>query len=816
MKNLECSQEKFSAEQGIINVLSAYGLFPQKIIFDRNIHRFTTKKDPSGKAGWYVAYHYSDDRYGVAFGDWRTGLNEKWSSYEDIEGRYHKDIIHDQGDENELEQELERQREYVLAAQEAKRIWDSSSSDITDHPYLRSKKIQAYNLREKDGKLLVPIKDSRGTIWSLQYIYQDGQQKNLSHGKIKGTCFGIPGKSDIIYICNGYASGATIHEATGNLVVCAFNAENILDVAQNVRNKYPHVKIVIAWDNDQRVKGGPGIAKARAAALKVGGLVAVPTFFDASAKPIDFNELYILEGVDSVRSQLECTDKVVAKETDWTQPSPIPTPNSFKVMGFDTATMLPASLAEWAEDSALRIGCPIDFIAVSIVVGLGALIGKHIAIRPRQFDDWQVVPNLWGIIIGRPSSRKSSALRVGMTPLWDLQTEKTARHQDEVKQWEKDKQLVQIKNKALQKQIDKAVSRGEQDRIISLFEKMEEVPEKPYLDRLIGNDTTEAKLCEILSKTRRGLLVFRDELNGWLHQLELSHSKGTREFFLEGWAGTNSHSVDRVKRGELFIKNHVLSILGGIQPGPFKAYINQCQRGMTGDDGFIQRFQLAVWPEMPTQNACDVTPDKHARETAYSVYRRLCEMDLMKIKTESDPGTREHYLRFTSAAADIFSKWMSELMDRLRTDYFEPSLEAHFSKYPSLIPSLALIFHLTENPGGGPVGIESLKMALRWAKYLSSHAEKIYKTASTPMNKAAHDLSIKIMHGYVASPFTARDVYVKSWQGLDKASVQQGIDALIGLNWIRAVKVGPGPRGGRPTVKYEINPFLYERKQVDA
>jgi putative DNA primase/helicase len=171
-----------------------------------------------------------------------------------------------------------------------------------------------------------------------------------------------------------------------------------------------------------------------------------------------------------------------------------------------------------------------------------------------------------------------------------------------MKQWEKDKKLVDLKKKAVQKQIDKAINKGDDDKISSLFKQMGETPEKPYSDRIILNDATEAKLGELLSRTRRGLILFRDELSGWLQQIELNHNKGTREFFLEGWAGTNSHTVDRIKRGELFIQNHVLSVLGGIQPGPLEAYIHQCHKGMTGDDGFMQRFQLSVWPDLPNKN----------------------------------------------------------------------------------------------------------------------------------------------------------------------------------------------------------------------
>jgi Protein of unknown function (DUF3987) len=100
-----------------------------------------------------------------------------------------------------------------------------------------------------------------------------------------------------------------------------------------------------------------------------------------------------------------------------------------------------------------------------------------------------------------------------------------------------------------------------------------EVPEEPVLRRYKTNDTTVEKLSELLLQNPQGILINRDELSGWLRNLDKQGREGDRAFYLEGWNGTGSFDVDRIGRGCLHIPALCLSILGTIQPGPLSSYV---------------------------------------------------------------------------------------------------------------------------------------------------------------------------------------------------------------------------------------------------
>ncbi len=106
----------------------------------------------------------------------------------------------------------------------------------------------------------------------------------------------------MVLICEGYATGASIHEATGHSVVIAFDDGKLKPVAEQIRVKYPDHAIVICTDDDRHIEGNPGLTKAREAALAVGGKLAVPVFQDASTRGSDFNDMHVAQGLEGVRS----------------------------------------------------------------------------------------------------------------------------------------------------------------------------------------------------------------------------------------------------------------------------------------------------------------------------------------------------------------------------------------------------------------------------------------------------------------------------------------------------------------------------------
>ena len=149
----------------------------------------------------------------------------------------------------------------------------------------------------------MPLRDASGTLHSLQTIDASGQKRFLSGGKAKGCYLSIGTPDGCIVVCEGFATGASIHAATGQAVACAMNAGNLQTVAQALHAKYPALRILIAADDDYLTDGNPGMAAARQAALSVGGMVAVP-LFDANrpAKATDFNDLHQAQGLEAVKA----------------------------------------------------------------------------------------------------------------------------------------------------------------------------------------------------------------------------------------------------------------------------------------------------------------------------------------------------------------------------------------------------------------------------------------------------------------------------------------------------------------------------------
>lgn len=161
------------------------------------------------------------------------------------------------------------------------------------------------------GRLIVPMRDG-GVIHSLQFIGTDSDKLFLSGGDVKACYFGIGKPNGTLCIAEGYATGASIHEATGFAVAIAFNAGNLLPVAKAIRAKFPDMRLIVCGDDDVTTEGNPGLTKARASAQAVGGLIAIPDF--GTQRPTDatdFNDLHQAQGLEAVKRSI-ATAKTIA------------------------------------------------------------------------------------------------------------------------------------------------------------------------------------------------------------------------------------------------------------------------------------------------------------------------------------------------------------------------------------------------------------------------------------------------------------------------------------------------------------------------
>jgi len=280
-----------------------------EVVADGKLRRFPHNDSNGGKAGWQILSNVGEYCIGIV-GDWRTGNQIKWSSHDPskLTSKQRKDFTDRQ---KALSRKVERERKQrqAEARKKAAEIWKTAKPAPADHPYLIKKQIQPHGLRvTHDGKLIVPVRQSDGTLTSLQFIEPDGEKRFLTGGEIKGSCFSIKG-DDRIFLAEGYATSATIHETAGGTVVVVFNAGNLKPVAHAVREKHPQAEIVICADNDAFTDGNPGITKGREAAQAVKAKVVWPMFKDTQGKPTDFNDLATLQGLAEVKRQLGLAGK---------------------------------------------------------------------------------------------------------------------------------------------------------------------------------------------------------------------------------------------------------------------------------------------------------------------------------------------------------------------------------------------------------------------------------------------------------------------------------------------------------------------------
>jgi putative DNA primase/helicase len=374
---------------------------PETIVDDGKLHRFASNGKRGDDAGWY--FFYTDGIPAGAFGCWRSGVKQNWRAsigrsltlQEVSEHRVREASI-------KLERDAEKSRQRAKARETAVEVWRAAKPAADDHPYLMQKGVKAHGLREYDGALVIRVTED-AELHSLQFVEADGSKRFLTGGRVRACYFPIGEPGDTLCIVEGYATGASVHEATEFAVAAAFNAGNLLPVSRALRSKYPETRLIVCADDDTRTDGNPGMTKAREAAAAAGAMLAVPDFGDERPEgSTDFNDLARSAGLEAVR---RCIEEAESVAEDWPEPQPLPNVlPSVESLGL---AMLPKAFARWVEDVSARMQAPPDYAAVGLMVALGTVVGRQIAIRPKATDDWTVVANLWGGIVGRPGVLKT-------------------------------------------------------------------------------------------------------------------------------------------------------------------------------------------------------------------------------------------------------------------------------------------------------------------------------------------------------------------------------------------------------------------------
>jgi len=478
--------------------------------------------------------------------------------------------------------------------------------------------------------------------------------------------------------------------------------------------------------------------------------------------------------------------------------------------------MLPSPLRAWCIDIAQRMQVPLEFTAGPAIVMIASLLGRKVVIRPRQHDDWTVIPNLWGILIAPPGSLKSPAISGVLKPINRLSVKAREDYIEELKKQSAEEIIAKTEIEALKDALKFAIKQGKPQLVeekkqqltlaLKTFEEKHTVTERRYMT----NDPTIEKMLTILEQNPQGILLYRDEISGWLETMYKSGREGDREFFLESWNGDNPYSMDRISRGSTFVQGLCLSALGGLQPSKFSSYVEAVSKGGKSDDGLLQRFQILLFPERRKKwNLIDRKPDVEAIEKMEDIVTKIDQIPLPK---QEGNKVKRVEIHFSETAQLLANRWHQDLEERLIAGGFSPILECHLAKYRGLMPKLALIFSMVETlakEGTRPEFVEedAVQLSIRWCAFLEKHACKAYGEYLEPELVSGRKLLEKIKAGTVKDYDRCRDLYRRGWKGLTTAEeFDSAVKVLTEYGWIRTEVINPPT--GRSSEVIRLHPSL--------
>ena len=303
-------------------------------ILDGQKHRISVEGDKNGeKAGSYVCH--LDDHPAGCIKNFRTGVDVRWKSKGYSLNPEEVENLKAHVAAKQAERKARMEKLYESAAQRISQQMESLVPVAEATPYMRSKGILPYAGALTDGEYkttYIPAHDVDGKIWTMQYIQEDGKKRFAKNSRKEGCFHPVGGmqalaSAPVLIIAEGYATAATLAEATGLPMVSAFDSGNLLPVAQALHQKYPGKSIIIAGDDDLNVGKtlgiNPGRVKATEAARAVGGKALFPIFApgEQSAESKDFTDFNDLAhssrlGMDGVKRQIQPVIEKVVREME--------------------------------------------------------------------------------------------------------------------------------------------------------------------------------------------------------------------------------------------------------------------------------------------------------------------------------------------------------------------------------------------------------------------------------------------------------------------------------------------------------------------
>ncbi len=484
---------------------------------------------------------------------------------------------------------------------------------------------------------------------------------------------------------------------------------------------------------------------------------------------------------------------------DWSAPSPrflrdeLPPPPALPLV-----EVFGSRWADWLTRAAEAKSAPPDYALAALLPAVGAAIGNTRWAMP--WAGWVEPPILWTIAIGNPSSNKSPGLDAVLTPLRKVEREMRREVEVERASWSEAAELAKIAESTWKEAIKRALKEGEE----TPARPAEANPgPEPFLPRFAIADATVERLAVILAEQPRGTLLTRDELAGWLQGMTRYAGGGSdRPFWLEAYGG-RGHTVERMGRPPVQVDRLSIGVVGGIQPDRLRTLLFK-----SDDDGLLARF-LPLWPDPAPIRRPEGLPDEDFIETALTRLHRL------SMATNEKDELRPWIVPFSDAARDRLDTLRHTVRDW--ETGADGLLLSFIGKLPGLAVRLSLILTYLDWLNGRdmePIEIDAgtfSRAALFIESYALPMARRSYADASLSKGERAARRLLTVIQEHGWERFSSREVLRLDRKGLTTATeLTPALTVLAEADVIRAIEGEAGPRGGRPTKLFAVNPAVLE------
>lgn len=543
--------------------------------------------------------------------------------------------------------EQARAREGYIAA--ARRRWETASHAPDDHPYILRKRIKPHMARVEGDAIILPVYDRNGDVQSVQTIAPDGGKMFHPGAPMEGGRLNIGINLGLSIICEGFATGVSIFEASPTRVCVAFSKEGVKAIARELHEA--GLPVAIAADR----KGSPEIIKL---GMDLGIAVYVPP-----EPHDDFNDMAVAMGSEAVRLLFKSPPITASQDAPTLIETPPPANDDDQNDPINVWAkneppelphgLLPPVIERFARIRALGIGGDPGGLAMSAIAVCCAALTDRIKVKCKRNENWKESARLWVMLIGDPSYKKSPIMNAAASKISRMDADLLRSYNEQFMQWK---------------------DAGESG-------------EMPVPTRLRIEDTTMEAAQEVCAHSPDGILALQDELSGWFGGIEkYSGGKGgakDRSFWLRAYGG-GEYAVNRVSRKSILIDNLSISILGGIQPDAIRRVMADAT-----DDGLIQRFIPVVLAP------ADVGTDDKLPDVTHE-YEALVERLHHMVPPAGFMGDMP--LTFDDGAQAIRARLEREHHDMVQSmERVNKKLASHFGKYDGLFPRLCVIWHCIEN-----------------------------------------------------------------------------------------------------------------------